>query len=322
MDNDLRTLAIERLSDARLALLVDPALGEKAGEQGLRAIHMLHAVGFDTFSYFSQWRTRDLKGRAVPREPGGYSYVSLAGSGSLDRIRDDTALACFTTQSAEDDHFSLGEVVRSHLDNAKPSRLCLVVDRDDFTLRSGVGRPLADEEFVRGYRVFLYSNLLNEMKDRLNLALGRHFRYCPSWATLGWAVSLLLVDQVHATSIGELLQRLPQAPYLKFWEDMTYLTSYGETRPDDERSPIERPELCLSRHYGLPLKLARTLWLQVERGADRLLHPYSRTRWLEEEYADSLASLVKQEESVDSLAARIIHDSVIQLPLLQGGATN
>ena len=297
-----------------LAVLVDPLLGSKGGNQGLRAISLLQAAGFDTFSYFSQWRTRDLRGYVVPREPGGYTYVSLADHSKSKEFGAETALACLTTQASETDHFSLASIVRGHLEGRKPGRLCLVVDLEDFSLQTAGGRPIKDEEYVRGYRLFYHSELLGEAVSTVRSQLRISCDYCPSWSTLGWAVGIYLVDRVSVGSLAELVTLALGAPYLALWEDMTHLTSYGDKRPESLRFPVDRPEVCLARHYGLPYELARQLWQDIDRGADELLNPYTREKRVRNDYGSRLSAVSNRPGQ-----ARAIIDLAKSSVILPGG---
>jgi len=103
---------------------------------------------------------------------------------------------------------------------------------------------------------------------------------------------MALVDQVQVDSIEELIDATFDAPYLSLWTDVSYLTPYGHIRPDSARFPVDKPELALSRHYGLPPRLAFYFWDRIEQGADDLLNPYARRKKVRAVYASRLRAVL------------------------------
>jgi len=301
---------LDTLAQERFCLLIDPSLSMRMGERGLQSISLLQSAGFETFSYFTSWRTSDVKGNPVEREPGGYDYISLANRARVRKNELPDSIACFSTQWAEDNSFSVAFLVKEHLRNSLPRRMCLVADTEDFALRTSLGRLLRDEEYVRTYRVVQHSSVMKEARRAVNEFLKIKLEFCTAWAQLGWAVGLATITESKPETLKELLDEILHAPYLAIWDDMSRLTPYGDERQDRLRLPVADPVGSITRHYGLSRKTAEDFWAKVSTGHDDFLNPYLRERLVKKEFSSTISKSALRIGEETSVVAKLLRSSI------------
>jgi hypothetical protein len=181
----------------------------------LRSLPALHHLGIGHFTYPTSWRQLKQtweyeKGGKQYEFPGGNYYVI----GNMDLSEDEDLGVITTSYYEHQTKYTIKQLIDQY--TVSGGTLVVVADKRDFQPVGGT-RPLYQEQFVD--RVGSYERVYEAIKE--------------SYADAGWrfplrdtknlfvqdnAILFELVEDERLTTVEELLERLPDAPFLPMYQ--------------------------------------------------------------------------------------------------------